>query len=91
MPTIGRREYGIIIAFFSKNIIMNNKLLLGAAVAGLAAMFIKRKRDAKRNLSTTGYAPQSNTFKKDRHRTDVFSQAKSSGSGAWESAPEPLK
>ncbi len=74
---------------------MNNKLLIGAAVAGLAAMFIKKRREAKRNPAAagTGYARGHNTFKKDRHRTDIFSQAKSAGPGAgtWDAAPEPAK
>ena len=71
---------------------MNNRLLLGAAAAGLAALFIKKRRDAKRNVSSgAGYASQQNTFKKDRHRTDIFSQAKNAGSGTWDAAPEPAK
>lgn len=71
---------------------MNNKLLLGAAAAGLAALFIKKRRDAKRNsVANAGYAAGQSTFKKDRHRTDIFSQAKNPGTGTWDAAPEPAK
>lgn len=70
---------------------MNNKLLLGAAVAGLAAMFLKKRRDAKRNTPSTDYASSHDTFNKSRHRTDVFSQAKNTGEGTWNAAPEPMK
>lgn len=71
---------------------MNNKLLLGAAAAGLAALFIKKRRDAKRNSGSPDYAGTSqNTFKKGRHRTDLFSQAKNTDAGTWNAAPEPTK
>ena len=70
---------------------MNNKLLLGAAAAGLAAMFLKKRRDAKRNTASPDYASNQDTFKKSRHRTDLFSQAKNTGEGTWNAAPESAK